>query len=221
MADSDFKLQNYRSRPKKLGMSRQSLAIAGTSTLVLVGLNLDWRLVLGAGAAAVMTGVYRLQGCDWRQLRLRLGQLWQGENGRLITAALAGVGAMLLVYVLSAIWQGQADHWLALADSLELLASLSILAWLAASFWRSAEVEQHHLERLVLDLTSEHELQRLVALRQLGEYLGYASPAQELAIAEYCQVLLQSESCPVVRTAALELITHVSGQSPKGLAPNS
>lgn len=215
MAKSNFKLQNY-------GLNRRQLAIACTSALVLVGVNLDWRLMLGAGTAVgTMAAVYGLQNYDWRRVRSHWVQLCRGENGRLIRSVLAGVATMLLVYVLLAIWQGQADHWLALVDSLELLASLGILGWLGYRLWQSTGVDQQILERLVLDLTSDHELQRLIALRQLGQCLGYASLEQELAIAEYCQVLLQSESCPAVRTAALELISLVAGHAPRGLPANS
>jgi hypothetical protein len=203
-----------RSLAKKIAIDKK-LAIAGISGLVLVGLSLDWQLVIAtATAIATMATIYNAQSWGWRRIGRRLNQFRLGANGKLAIAVAMGGGSMVLVYTVLAIWNSQANHWLGFAESAEFLAVLGILALLLRQSLQSANQSQSKsLEHLVLDLSSANNLQRLVAVRQLQQAAPKTSPEQQQAIAEYCQVLLSEETFIPVREAAFELLESLQTAS--------
>jgi hypothetical protein len=215
MANPELKIQTRQSRQllkaRRLGnsaLANKNVAIAGLITLVIVGLSLDWQLVLATGTAiGAMSTVYGAQNWNWRRNGDRFSQFVRGANGKLAIAVAMGGGSMLLVYTLLAIWQSQTDRWLGFGQSIQLLAILGIFTLLVRQFLQSnAQTTKTCLDRLVLDLTSDSDLQRLIAVRQLSSMETSFSLEQEEAIAEYCQVLLQTENFVPVREAAFELL---------------
>jgi hypothetical protein len=215
MANPELKIQTRGHRQflkvRRSGNSalvNKNVAIAGLVTLVLVGLSLDWQLMLATSTAiGAMSTVYGAQNWNWRRNGVRFKQFIHGSNSKLAIAVAVGGGSMLLVYTMLSIWQSQTNNWLGFGESVQFLAILGILALLVRQLLHSnAQTNKTHLDRLVLDLASDNDLQRLIAVRQLSSMETSFSLEQEEAIAEYCQVLLQTENFVPVREAAFELL---------------
>jgi hypothetical protein len=223
ISNPNQKIQARQSHRSSRLISKNA-AFFGISSLVLVGLSLDWQLVVATGAAiAAMSNVYSSQSWNWRKNGVRLKQFLQGSNGKLAIAVTIGSSTMLLFYTILAIWNSQGDHWLGFGESLQFLAILAVLGLLLKQvFQTDSNQSQKRLNRLVLDLASENDLQRLIAVRQLGQSIKqiHLPLDQEQAIAEYCEVLLRSETFMPVREAAFELLESLQQvESPK-IMPN-
>ncbi len=219
MTNPELKIQT-RQLPRLQRIEHKSsvnknMAIAGLSGLVLVGLSLDWQLVLATGTAiGAMSTIYGAQTWNWRRNGIRFKQFVHGSNGKLVIAVAVGGGSMLLIYTILAIWQAQSDYWLGFGESVQFLAILGSFALLLRQFLQSnAQANKTTLDQLVLDLTSNNDLQRLIAVRQLRSMESSFSLEQEEAIAEYCQVLLQTEAFVPVREAAFELLAALQPSS--------
>ncbi|AFY71317.1 hypothetical protein Pse7367_3068 [Thalassoporum mexicanum PCC 7367] len=170
----------------------------------------NWQLVIATLAGMAIMGIaYLAQDWDWQHFWFGLQRSVDVPTQKFTVAAAAGVSTVLLAYTTLAIWSGVENHWLALAFVLQLIATLSVLALVTKqglNNWLTQERDS--IERFVYMLAAPDHLERLIAVRQLAEAVqqNRFSLSQERAIAEYCQVLLERETVPSVRDAALETL---------------
>jgi hypothetical protein len=174
----------------------------------------NWQLVIATLAGVTVMGIaYLAQDWDWQHFVFGLRRSFNAPTQKFTLAAVAGVGTVLLAYTTLAIWMGVENHWLALAFVLQLMATLSVLVLTTKQTlnnWLGQERES--IERFVYMLAAPDDLERLIAVRQLAQAVQQHrfSLSQERAIAEYCQVLLDRETVPGVRDAALETLESLN-----------
>lgn len=173
----------------------------------------NWQLVMATLFGAVtLIFVYMAQDWNWNVLLARMQGFLNSSNRPMIVAAIAGSSSIIFSYVSLMVWSSLDNHWLAGLVITQFVAMLGILVLLffkAINQWQ--QNSQQNLTYLATRLTSDDELERLIALKQLGQSLRqhHLPLAQEQAIAQYCQILLNRESVETVRTATLEVLEEL------------
>ncbi len=171
---------------------------------------LDGKLLVSTALGiAVMGLIYRLQGNDQ--------QLWQGWNHQLTFLLLSGGLTTFGVYVSTGIWLEAEQPWLAsglLLQNLGLVGIISFLAWQMQSV--KGKTAGDDLTLLLDNLTFDDPLKRLIAVRQVRDYVlsGKLSdkgdrPSQPLSmskshVVDCFRVMLSKENDPLVKEAILE-----------------
>ncbi len=182
--------------------------LAAVALLILLSLN--WQLVVATGLGVIiMLVTYAAQGWKWHSLFLQVQKFINSPNRRLIVAVGMGAATVLGTYMIFAIWSETANHWLASVSIMQFVATLSVFILLVKQvIGQWLQETQTQFDRLVLQLTASNDLERLIAVRQLAQCVQQNSLliAQEQAIAQYCQVLLDRELVSAVREAALETL---------------
>lgn len=177
-------------------------------TIAIALLLWNWPLVLATTIGIlVMLLIYAVPAWDWQTPWLRLCKLWQSIDQRLVLAVLGGTVTTFGIYLMVAIGSAVTSSWLALGFLLE---GLGILAILGILIWQGMQQQTHrqaaHLDRLLDSLTDDNALRRLVAVRQMTQWVTarQIAEADRSHFTDYLRLLLHRESEPVVRDAALE-----------------
>jgi hypothetical protein len=171
---------------------------------------LDGKLLVSTALGiAVMGLIYRLQDND--------RSLWQGWNHQLTFMLLSGGLTTFSVYVSTGIWLEAEQPWLAsglLLQNLGLVGIISFLAWQMQSV--KGKTPGDDLTLLLNNLTFDDPLKRLIAVRQVRDYVlsGKLSnkgdrPNQPLSmskshVVDCFRVMLSKENDPLVKEAILE-----------------
>jgi hypothetical protein len=191
--------------PRPLRRNSKWLLAAIAVSLLLAW---NWKLVLATAAGAgSMVLAYSLLEADWHTWWQRWQHFCQGSQGKFSLAVGSGGLAALSTYIATSIWSEAENRWLAVGTLLQGLTSLLTLLLLA---WHAFnQGERHHenkFERLLVGLTADDSLKRLIAVRQLTKFANKTrfSPVYQAQLQEYFRLLLLKESEPPVREAILE-----------------
>jgi hypothetical protein len=188
-----------------------------TWVIVALGLLLltfwNWQLVMATlVGAATLIFVYVAQDWNWDLLLAKVQRFLNSPNRSIILAAIAGSGSIVFSYTSLMVWSSLDNHWLAGLIIMQLVAILGVLVLLffkTINQWQ--QNSQQNINYLTAQLTSDDELERLIAVKQLAQSLRqrHLSLSQEQAIAQYCQILLNREGVETVRTATLEVLEEL------------
>lgn len=165
------------------------------------------RLVIATGiGVAVMLLVYVLQDSKWKPWK-ELRKTIQGWNSQFLLAASSGGAALFGTYLASSVWVEAEHHWIATGMILQGTATLGILGLL---IWKTIGEKRDrsalHLDQILMNLTQENPLKRLIAVRQLTDYIGQQEGDRntQFRLADYLRVMLAREEDAIVRDAILE-----------------
>lgn len=202
---------------------RQGMPVWAIVAIALLMLALwNWQLVVATIAGiVVMSLVYVGQDWNWSSLILRGQKLLDHPNRQFTVAVGMGAGSVCFTYMVAAIWYAIDNHWLAGAGILQLVATLTVLVLLikqAIDNW--LKTQQSNVDTLVAQFTASDDLERLIAVKQLAQRLQQKRLPlnQEVAIAQYCQVLLSRETVPAIQDAALEILEAINYKQIKSSA---
>ncbi len=188
---------------------------------MLVLLNQDWQLfaVVSAGAIAMLSAYsyqqsslkFHIRWWHWRQ---QLQAFWRTPERPLVVAVVVGGLMTMVMQMVITIWRETPNHWLALALTTQLLATLGVLALLLRQqFPQSAksDPQQELLEQMIEQLLSEDAPDRLITLRQFNKHFLQSSvnslpPSQQKALIDLCQTVMQQAKIPALRQAAQQTI---------------
>ncbi|MCY7331100.1 MAG: hypothetical protein LH649_00235 [Pseudanabaena sp. CAN_BIN31] len=194
------------------GLAReQSLPLWALLAIFLVILLVwNWQLITATSAGIlVMLAVYVMQDWNWNVILWRIQKFLQSPYRHLPLSVASGTVTVLLTYTILAVWSNQENHWLASANILQLGATLGILTLLVRQAFRQwLQRQQDNFDQLIAQLTVNDDLARLIAIKQINEYVhsNHLPAAQESAIADYCQVLLNRETEPTMREAIFQTL---------------
>ena len=188
-----------------------------TWVIVALGLLLltfwNWQLVMATlVGAATLIFVYVAQDWNWDLLLAKVQRFLNSPNRSIILASIAGSGSIVFSYASLMVWSSLDNHWLAGLIIMQLVAILGVLVLLffkTINQWQ--QNSQQNINYLKAQLTSDDELERLIAVKQLAQSLRqrHLPLSQEQAIAQYCQILLNREGVETVRTATLEVLEEL------------
>lgn len=204
------------------GLSREKgLPLWVLLSLFLVMLLVwNWQLITAtiAGIAA-MIAIYVIQDWNWNVILWRVHKFLQSPYRHLPISVASGTVTVFLTYTIITLWSTQENHWLASANILQLSATLGVLLLLVRqAFGQWLQRQQDNFEQLVTQLTVTDDLARLIAIKQITQYIqkNHLPPAQEKAIADCCQLLLNRETEMTMREAIFETLEALQ---PKILQP--
>ncbi len=185
--------------------------LVAIALLVLSFWNLQLVMATLIGAVTLIL-VYVAQDWNWNLLLARVQRFLNGPNRSMILAAIAGSTSIILSYVGLMVWSSIDNHWLAglaITQAVATLGGLVLLFFKTINQWQ--QNSQQNINYLTAQLTSEDELERLIAVKQLAQSLQqhHLPLGQEKAIAQYCQILLNRESVETVRSATLEVLEEL------------
>jgi hypothetical protein len=227
-------LPEFKSRSLK-SLSSQSFGKLGIwllgLTIAMLLLFWLWKLwlVIGVGVLA-MAFVYRLQEWDWQLYWLKLRQFLSDSNRQLTIAVASGGLAGLSTYMAVEIGSDTHSFWIAigvLLQGLTTILTLVLLIWqLIAGQLSQAETQ---FDAMVADLTDAKPLKRLIAVRRLVRFVTNRNLdlAKRRSLADYFRLMLERESEPVVKDAAiaglqaLEGVKQLSAGNPSLSMPNT
>jgi len=173
----------------------------------------NWQLVIATLVGAItLILAYAAQNWNWNLLLSKVQRFLNSPNRPMILAAIAGCGSIVFSYISLMMWTSLDNHWLAglaITQFLAVLGVLVLLVFKALNQWQ--QNSQQNLDYLATRLTSDDELERLIAIKQLAQSLRqrHLPLAQEQAIAQYCQVLLGREQVEIIRNATLEVLEEL------------
>ncbi len=180
----------------------------GLLTIVIAMLLWNWKLLLAILVGiGVMVLVYSMQRWDWRSHWLKIRKLFNSPNRRLALSVTSGGIATVSTYMAAAIWVDSNSPWIAAGAILQALGTLLtiiLLVWQIVSFYGIREEEQ--LDRLLLTLTEQDPLKRLIAVRRLTKFVSNKRIGSSLQqnIIECLRLLISREEEVMVREAAFE-----------------
>jgi hypothetical protein len=206
-----------RSQHRNDRSRRHALLISGgwwlalALALVLMLWHPDLLLATLAGSGT-MLGVYLLATSgttiDW----VAISRL--GDRLRQPVLLAIGTGAIvsLLVYVSLAVWGATENHWVAsglIAQGAATLAVLVLLIW--QTLTRLTGRDRVELMPILLQVADDNGLKRMIALRQIGQWLeqGRLDRAERKSVAACVQYLLGRETDGAIREAALDVLQHI------------
>jgi hypothetical protein len=170
----------------------------------------NWQLIAATSAGIMaMIAIYVVQDWNWNVILWRVQKFLQSPYRHLPLSVASGTVTVFLTYTILTLWATQENHWLASASILQLIATLGVLALLARqAFSQWLQRQQDNFDQLVTQLTVNDDLARLIAIKQITQYIQ-ANPlpaAQERAIADCCQLLLNRETEVTMREAIFETL---------------
>ena len=177
-----------------------------------------------------MVLVYSMQRWDWRSHWSEVRKLFNSPNRRLALSVTSGGIATLSTYMAAAIWVDSNSPWIAAGAILQALGTLLtiiLLVWQIVSFYSIREEEQ--LDRLLLTLTEQDPLKRLIALRRLTKFVtnNRIDSSVQQNISECLRLLISREEEVMIREAAfeslqaLDLVEQISSAPATPLKPLS
>ncbi|MGI8504014.1 MAG: armadillo-type fold-containing protein [Hassallia sp.] len=203
----------------------------GFLTIVIAMLLWNWKLLLAIFiGVGVMVLVYSMQRWDWRSHWSKIRKLFNSPNRRLALSVTSGGIATLSTYMAAAIWVDSNSPWIAAGAILQALGTLLtiiLLVWQIVSFYSIREEEQ--LDRLLLTLTKEDPLKRLIALRRLTKFVtnNRIESSVQQNISQCLRLLISREEEVMIREAAfeslqaLDLVEQISSSPATPLKPLS
>ncbi|PZO43442.1 MAG: hypothetical protein DCF19_05740 [Pseudanabaena frigida] len=189
----------------------QGLPVWALLSIFLVLLLIwNWQLIAAISAGIfAMLAIYVTQDWNWNQILWRVQKFFQSPYRHLPLSVASGSVTVFLTYTIFAVWSNQENHWLASANILQLIATLGILALLVRqSFHQWLQRQQDNFDHLIAQLTVNDDLARLIAIKQITQYVhdNRLPAAQEQAIADYCHLLLNREIESTTREAIFETL---------------
>ncbi len=194
------------------GLSReQALPVWVLLAIFLVLLLVwNWQLIAATSIGiAVMIAIYVIQDWNWNVILWRVQKFLQSPYRHLPLSVASGTVTVFLTYTVLTIWSTQDNHWLASASILQLVATLGVFALLASqAFSKWLQRQQDNFEQLITQLTVNDDLARLIAIKQITQYIqeNQLPAAQERAIADCCNLLLNRETEVTMREAIFETL---------------
>jgi len=194
------------------GLTReQSLPLWVLLAIFLVMLLLwNWQLIAATSAGIfVMIAVYGMQEWNWNLFLWRIQKFLQSPYRHLPLSVASGTVTVLLTYTFLALWSNQDNHWLGLANILQLGTTLGVLTILVRQTFKEwLQRQQDNFDQLIAQLSVNDDLTRLIAINQVNQYVraNRLPVAQERAIADYCQLLLNRETEVIMREALFETL---------------
>ncbi|MFS0515780.1 armadillo-type fold-containing protein [Nostoc sp. UIC 10607] len=182
--------------------------LLGFLTIVVAMLLWNWKLLLalliGVG---VMVLVYSMQVWDWQLHWSKIRRFLNSSNRRLALAVISGGIATVSTYMAAAIWVDFHSSWIAagaIVQGVGTLLTLILLVWQIVNFYENRE--EDNLDQLLVNLTEEDPLKRLIALRQLTKFISRkrVDSSVQQDIVECLQLLLSREEEVVIREAAFK-----------------
>ncbi len=175
------------------------------ATFLVMLLLWNWQLIAATTAGIfAMIAVYMIQDWNWNVILWRIQKFLQSPYRLLPLSVASGTVTVFLTYMLLAVWSDQENHWLASANILQLGATLGILVLLVRQAFRQwLQRQQDNFDQLIAQLAVNDDLARLIAIKQINQYVqdNRLPVAQESAIADYCQILLNRETEETMREA--------------------
>lgn len=170
----------------------------------------DWQLITATSAGIfAMIAVYAMQDWNWNTILWRIQRFLQSPYRHFPLSVVSGAVTVFLTYTLLAIWSNQENHWLASANILQLGATLVAGAILVRqAFMKWVQRQQDNFDQLITQLSVSDDLARLIAIKRINQYVNenQLPPAQEKAIADYCQLVLSRETEATTRDALFETL---------------
>lgn len=177
---------------------------------LLMLLAWNWQLIVATSLGILtMITVYAMQDWNWNVILWRVQKFLQSPYRHLSMSVVSGTATVFLTYSILSIWSNQPDHWFAAASILQLGATLGALGLLGYQvFTQWLYRQQDSFDQLIAQLTDSDDLLRLVAIKNINHYIhsNFIPATQERAIADYCQVLLNRETEPIMREAIFETL---------------
>jgi hypothetical protein len=220
----NLRLDELQEQAHRLLAAQRGMGSTGWLVVTLGGFALlywNGRLFVATGTGvAVMLLVYVLHGwqpsLDWSQLRQSANQFLRGWNQPFVVSAGAGAIATVAAYLAVTLYTEASSGWVASAAVLQGLGTLAVLVLLVGQrAQRQTNLDRHHADRVLQDLTHRDPLKRLIAVRQLTDRIALLDDLQNgssttekqfsrRAIADYLQVMVSQEKHSVVRDAILD-----------------
>lgn len=203
------------------GLAReQGLPVWALLAIFLVMLLLwNWQLIAATSAGIfAMIAVYMMQDWNWNVILWRIQKFLQSPYRHLPLSVASGTATVFLTYTVLAVWSNQENHWLASASILQLGATLGILVLLVRqAFSQWLKRQQDNFDQLIAQLAVNDDLARLIAIKQINQYVqeNRLPIAQERAIADYCQILLNRETETTMREAIFETLESLQSITEK------
>lgn len=170
----------------------------------------NWQLIAATSAGIfVMIAFYVIQEWNWSVVLWRVQKFLQSPYRHLPLSVASGAITVFLTYTVLAVWSDQANHWLASASILQLVATLGILTLLVRqAFKQWLQRQQDNLDQLIAQLTVTNDLARLIAIKQIIQYVheNRLPESQQQAIADYCNILLHRETDTTIREALFDTL---------------
>jgi hypothetical protein len=192
---------------------RQEQGLPVWLLLVAFGIMLliwNWQLITATLLGIlVMVMMYASQEYNWNHLLWRIHRFFQSPYRHFPISVASGTSTILLTYIIFSLWSTQENHWLATANIVQLVSICGIFVLLIRqSFKQWLQRQQLNFDQLISQLTVNDDLTRLLAIKQINQYVreNYLPAAQEQAIASYCQLLLSHENESTMRDALFETL---------------
>ena len=207
-------------------MREQGLPMWALLSIFLVMLLIwNWQLIAATAAGiTAMIAIYLVQDWNWNVILWRVHKFLQSPYRHLPLSVSSGAVTVFLTYTVLNLWSHQENHWLAVANILQLLGILGIFTILVRqSFKQWLQRQQDNFEQLMNQLLVNDELARLSAIRQINQYVqdNRLPIAQERAIADYCQILLSRETNTTMQNALFETLEALQPIALKPVANRS
>ena len=181
----------------------------------------QWNNALGLAAVVGVSGSFALFQISQR-LRVAHVRHWLNRrlshDSRLVFSLSCGAALLMLVYAALSVWQALKSPWLAmllLTQTLGIFLLVGLALWLVS---RSGGAPIYSFDRCVAGLLHRDELQRLVAVRQIGSLAvrQQISARERKIAAEYLQILLRKQSDPIIQGAIQESLAALEIQAQLG-----
>lgn len=192
--------------------------ILGFLTIVVAMLLWNWKLLLAlVVGVGVMLLVYSMQKWDWQLHLSRVWRLLNSPNSRLALAVGSGGIATVSTYMAAAIWVDSKSSWIAtgaIFQGLATLLTLILLIWQILSFYGTQE--QNNLDQLLVNLTVEDPLKRLITIRQITKIITNHSIDHKMQqeVIQCLQLLLSQEQETVIKDAVLDSLQALDSLQP-------
>jgi hypothetical protein len=178
---------------------------------------LNWKLFLATIVGiSLMSLCYLFQNSHWQ----RYCQKWQnvlvGSNRQLLLAVGSGAIGAFCTYLAAVVWADAENQWLATGAILQGFASLTTVGLLVWSLWgRKANTLEAKLEQLLIDLSNNDPLKRLIAIRQLTRLIvrNRLSSEHYWQSIEYYYLMLSQPQVPIVKNALLESLDLLGAET--------
>jgi hypothetical protein len=218
-------------KQRNFQLYREPGGYLGFLTIVIAMLLWNWKLLLAIiVGVGIMVLVYSMQRWNWRKHWSKIRKLFNSPNRRLALSVISGGIATLSTYMAAAIWVDSNSPWIATGAILQALGTLLtiiLLVWQIVSFYSIREEEQ--LDRLLLTLTEQDPLKRLIAVRRLTKFVtnNRIDSSVQQNIIECLRLFISREEEVMIREAAfeslqaLDLVEQISSSPATPLKPLS
>jgi membrane protein implicated in regulation of membrane protease activity len=198
---------NTKNQKQSIQRFRGPGGYLGLLTIVVAMLFWNWKLLLALFVGVgVMVLVYSMYRWDWQTRWSEVYTLLNSQNSRLVLAVGSGAIACVISYMAAAIWVESSSRWIAagaIVQGICTLLTLILLVWQIVSFYVNREDDT---DKLLIDLTHEDPLKRLITIRQLAKLITRKNIDSRLQqnIFDCLRLLISREEETIVREAAFE-----------------